>query len=161
MENLLGVRSLDKAFEVQSEYARTAYEGYVSHASRLGQLYTFGKRSLPAIRKLTAITQAKKSQGQLLRCPLLTDFLSDSWVRRIAGCHTPTVLDLIEEPLDQVSSAIEMRTERCAVCPLTSSVAAGHRLDVVANYPFERSHRFAGIQPNSGHRDYSRFELRR
>ena len=24
------------------------------------------------------------------------------------------------------------------------------------NYPFERSHRFAGIRPNSGHRDYSR-----
>src|SRR5258708_17844943 len=28
---------------------------------------------------------------------------------------------------------------------------------VVANYPFERSHSFPGIQPNSGHRDYSRF----
>ena len=28
--------------------------------------------------------------------------------------------------------------------------------NVGANYPFERSHRFAGIQPNSGRRDYSR-----
>jgi hypothetical protein len=28
--------------------------------------------------------------------------------------------------------------------------------NVVANYPFERSHRFAGIQSNSGFRDYSR-----
>jgi hypothetical protein len=28
--------------------------------------------------------------------------------------------------------------------------------NVAANYPFERSHRFAGIQPNSGYRDYSR-----
>jgi hypothetical protein len=28
--------------------------------------------------------------------------------------------------------------------------------DVVANYPFEKSHRFVGIQPNSGYRDYSR-----
>src|SRR5262249_23927330 len=28
--------------------------------------------------------------------------------------------------------------------------------NVVANYPFERSHRFAGIQPNSGPRDHSR-----
>jgi hypothetical protein len=28
--------------------------------------------------------------------------------------------------------------------------------NVVAKYPFERSHRFAGIEPNSGHRDYSR-----
>ena len=28
--------------------------------------------------------------------------------------------------------------------------------NVVANYPFERSHRFPVIQPNSGRRDYSR-----
>ena len=28
--------------------------------------------------------------------------------------------------------------------------------NVAANYPFERSHRFAEIQPNLGHRDYSR-----
>ena len=28
--------------------------------------------------------------------------------------------------------------------------------NVVANYPFEKSLRFAGIQSNSGHRDYSR-----
>jgi hypothetical protein len=28
--------------------------------------------------------------------------------------------------------------------------------NVAANYLFERSHRFPGIQPNSGHRDYSR-----
>ncbi len=33
MENLLGVKSPDKAIEVQSEYAKTAYEGYVTHAS--------------------------------------------------------------------------------------------------------------------------------
>src|SRR5262249_41441702 len=28
--------------------------------------------------------------------------------------------------------------------------------NVVAKYPFERSHRFPGIHPNFGHRDYSR-----
>jgi hypothetical protein len=28
--------------------------------------------------------------------------------------------------------------------------------NVVANYPFEKSHRFEGIQPNSGHGDHSR-----
>jgi hypothetical protein len=28
--------------------------------------------------------------------------------------------------------------------------------NVVANYPFESSHRFPRIQPNSGHGDYSR-----
>jgi hypothetical protein len=39
MENLLGVKSLDKAVEVQSEYAKAVYEGYVAHATKLGQLY--------------------------------------------------------------------------------------------------------------------------
>ena len=33
--------------------------------------------------------------------------------------------------------------------------------NVVANYPFERSHRVAGIRANSGHRDYSVFAGRR
>src|SRR5262249_23397896 len=44
--------------------------------------------------------------------------------------------------------------------PQRPDCVAGHvRLElrnVVAKYPFERSPRFAGIQPNSGHRDYSR-----
>ena len=39
MENLLSVKSLDKALEVQSEYAKTAFEGYVAHATKLGELY--------------------------------------------------------------------------------------------------------------------------
>jgi hypothetical protein len=39
MENLLGVKSLDKAVEVQSEYAKAAFEGYVAHATKLGELY--------------------------------------------------------------------------------------------------------------------------
>lgn len=33
-------RPCDKAFEVQSEYARAGYERYVAHASKLGELYT-------------------------------------------------------------------------------------------------------------------------
>ena len=67
MENVLGVRSLDKAFEVQSEYARTAYEGYVSHASKLGQLYTnLAKEAFqPYLLRIAA------PEGQLQRCPLL------------------------------------------------------------------------------------------
>jgi hypothetical protein len=41
----------------------------------------------------------------------------------------------------------------------TTAVAGHVRLElrnIVANYPFERSRRFPGIQPNSGHRDHSR-----
>ena len=40
MENLLGAKSLDKAFEVQSEYAKAAYESYVSEVTKLGELYS-------------------------------------------------------------------------------------------------------------------------
>lgn len=39
LERLWGARSLDKAIEVQSAYAKTAYEGFVSQATKLGELY--------------------------------------------------------------------------------------------------------------------------
>jgi hypothetical protein len=40
MQNLLAVRSLDKVMEVQSEYAKTAYEDYTAQVTKLGQLYS-------------------------------------------------------------------------------------------------------------------------
>ena len=40
LEKLLGVKSLDKAIEVQTEYAKTAYEGFVAEATKLGGLYS-------------------------------------------------------------------------------------------------------------------------
>jgi hypothetical protein len=40
MQNLLAVKSLDKAMEVQSEYAKTAYEDYTAQVTKLGQLYS-------------------------------------------------------------------------------------------------------------------------
>ena len=39
LQKLLGAKSLDKAFEVQSEYARTAYESFVAESAKLGELY--------------------------------------------------------------------------------------------------------------------------
>lgn len=39
MERLLGAKSLEKAIEIQSEYAKTAYEGLVTEATKLGELY--------------------------------------------------------------------------------------------------------------------------
>jgi len=40
LEKLFGVKSLDKAIEVQTEYAKTAYEGFVAEATKLGGLYS-------------------------------------------------------------------------------------------------------------------------
>ena len=39
IEKLFGVKSLDKAIEVQTEYVKTAYEGFVAKASKIGELY--------------------------------------------------------------------------------------------------------------------------
>jgi len=38
-EKMIGAKSLDKAFEVQSEYAKAACEDYVSEVTKLGELY--------------------------------------------------------------------------------------------------------------------------
>ncbi len=39
MEKLFGVKSLDKAIELQSEFAKTAYEGFVAKATKIGEMY--------------------------------------------------------------------------------------------------------------------------
>ena len=39
LEKLFGVKSFEKAIEVQTEYAKTAYEGFVAKASKIGELY--------------------------------------------------------------------------------------------------------------------------
>jgi len=39
VEKLLGVKSLDKAIEVQTDYLKSAYEGYVAEMTKVGELY--------------------------------------------------------------------------------------------------------------------------
>lgn len=39
LEKLFGVKTFDKAIEVQTEYAKTAYEGFVAKATKIGELY--------------------------------------------------------------------------------------------------------------------------
>jgi len=39
LEKLFGVKSLEKAIELQTEYAKTTYEGFVAEATKIGELY--------------------------------------------------------------------------------------------------------------------------
>jgi hypothetical protein len=39
VEKLLGAKTLDKAMEVQTDYVKSAYEGYISQATKVGELY--------------------------------------------------------------------------------------------------------------------------
>ncbi|MBS0534144.1 MAG: phasin family protein [Proteobacteria bacterium] len=40
MEKLFGAKSFEKAIEVQTEYAKAAYEGLVAETSKLGEMYS-------------------------------------------------------------------------------------------------------------------------
>jgi hypothetical protein len=60
LEKLLGAKTLDKAVEIQSEYAKTAYEGFVAQATKLGALYTdLAKESYKPFEGLLAKATAK------------------------------------------------------------------------------------------------------
>ena len=39
VEKMFGAKSLDKAIEIQTDYAKTAYEGFVAQATKIGELY--------------------------------------------------------------------------------------------------------------------------
>jgi hypothetical protein len=38
-EKLMGAKSVEKAMEVQTEYLKSSYEGFVTEATKLGELY--------------------------------------------------------------------------------------------------------------------------
>jgi hypothetical protein len=39
LEKLVGAKTLDKAFEVHSDFVKTAYEGFVAQSTKMGELY--------------------------------------------------------------------------------------------------------------------------
>jgi phasin family protein len=61
LEKLLGAKTLEKAIEVQSEYAKSAYEGFVAQSTRFGELYTdLAKESYKPLEGILAkVTPAK------------------------------------------------------------------------------------------------------
>ena len=40
LEKLMGAKTLEKAIEVQSEFFKSAYEGFVAEATKLGDMYS-------------------------------------------------------------------------------------------------------------------------
>ncbi len=40
IEQLAGAKTLDKVVEIQSDYAKKAYEGLMAQATKIGELYT-------------------------------------------------------------------------------------------------------------------------
>jgi len=59
-EKLLGAKSLEKAIEVQTDYVKSAYEGFVSEATKLSDMYTdFAKETYKPFESI--MTKAKSA----------------------------------------------------------------------------------------------------
>ncbi len=61
LEKLFGAKTLETAMEVQSTYAKSAYEGFVAQATKFGELYTdLAKESYkPFEGMMASVTPAK------------------------------------------------------------------------------------------------------
>lgn len=60
IEKLLGAKTLDKAIEVQADYAKQAYEGFVAQATKMGELYVaMAKDAYKPFEAVVAKAQAK------------------------------------------------------------------------------------------------------
>ena len=56
-EKLVGARTVESALEIQGEYVRTAYEGFVSQATKMGELATtIAKDAMAPVEGLVAKT---------------------------------------------------------------------------------------------------------
>jgi hypothetical protein len=60
-EKLIGAKSIEKAFEVQSDYIKSSYEGFVAEATKLGELYVdFAKEAYkPFESQFSKVTSVK------------------------------------------------------------------------------------------------------
>jgi hypothetical protein len=61
LEKLLGAKSLEKAMEIQTAYAKSAYEGFVAQATKMGELYAdLAKETYKPFEGFTAKTMPPK-----------------------------------------------------------------------------------------------------
>jgi phasin family protein len=60
-EKLAGAKSLEKAMQVQSEYLKSSYEGFVAQSSKLGELYAdLAKQAYKPFEAIITKTSAMK-----------------------------------------------------------------------------------------------------
>lgn len=62
VEKLLGARSVETAVQIQSEYAKQAYEGFVAQATKVSELYT--KVASDAMKPVTSAYASAQAQAK-------------------------------------------------------------------------------------------------
>src|SRR5215217_5915705 len=62
-EKLVGVKSLDKAIEIQTDYVKSAYEDFVAQSTKLGELYaSLAKEAFKPYEGLVAVANGKAAK---------------------------------------------------------------------------------------------------
>ncbi len=70
MEKLLGAKSLDNAIQIQSEYAKSTYEGFVAQATKISEIYTnLAKEAFKPVESAFAKVQAVASPNPSVASP--------------------------------------------------------------------------------------------
>ena len=60
VEKLLGAKSVETAIQIQTDFAKSAYEGFVAQATKVGELYAkIAKEAFRPIETVYAKAQAK------------------------------------------------------------------------------------------------------
>jgi len=61
LEKLLGAKSFDSAIQIQSEYAKASYAGFIAQATKFGELYSnLAKEAFKPIETAIAKVQGSK-----------------------------------------------------------------------------------------------------
>jgi hypothetical protein len=63
LEKLVGAKSLDKAVEIQTDYVKSAYEGFVAQSTKIGELYaSVAKEVFKPYEGLVAVANGKAAK---------------------------------------------------------------------------------------------------
>jgi hypothetical protein len=62
-EQLMGAKSFEQALQIQSQYAKQAFDGYVAQASKIGQMYVdLARTTYRPVEQAAAKTARKVAQ---------------------------------------------------------------------------------------------------
>ena len=60
VEKLIGAKSVETAIQIQTEYAKSTYEGFLAQASKLNEIYVkLASEAFKPVETAFAVTQAK------------------------------------------------------------------------------------------------------
>ena len=63
LEKLVGAKTLDKAIEIQTDFVKSAYEGFVAQSTKLGELYaSLAKEAFKPYEGLVAVANGKAAK---------------------------------------------------------------------------------------------------